>query len=284
MKNWLTLEPDRYKLMNKHYTPGRGGNNVECVVVHHNAGVLSIDQIWDVWQTRQASAHYQVQSDGQIGQLVNDWDTAWHAANQYTNQRSIGIEVSNSAGPNADWPITDTAIREAGRLIAAVCLNKNLGRPKSGDNVRYHREFTGTSCPYHLAPGGKYNKALIGEAQRFYDELAAGRVNPDGSARPASKHAQPAPRNEPVTVLTTKYFRDFLTGFIGPVISDVKDIRQQLTGGRNAGQYDGWSISQLVRNYQAKPGDNGTIPEMLAVIVTEVGMLRDDVDALKKGR
>ena len=102
MKNWLTLEPDRYKLMNKHYTPGRGGNKVECVVVHHNAGVLSIDQIWQVWQSRAASAHYQVQSDGVIGQLVNDWDTAWHAANQYTNQRSIGIEVANSAGPNAD--------------------------------------------------------------------------------------------------------------------------------------------------------------------------------------
>lgn len=284
MKNWLTLEPDRYKLMNKHYTPGRGGNNIECVVVHHNAGVLSIDQIWDVWQTRQASAHYQVQSDGQIGQLVNDWDTAWHAANQYTNQRSIGIEVSNSAGPNADWPITDTAIREAGRLIAAVCLNKNLGRPVSGGNVRYHREFTGTSCPYHLAPGGKYNKTLIDEAQRFYDELAAGRVNPDGSARPAPKHAQPAPRNEPVTVLTTKYFRDFLTGFIGPVISDVKDIRQQLTGGRNAGQYDGWSVSQLVRNYQSKPGDNGTIPEMLAVIITELGKLREDIDHIKENR
>ena len=161
MKNWLTLEPDRYKLMNKHYTPGRGGNKVECVVVHHNAGVLSIDQIWQVWQSRAASAHYQVQSDGVIGQLVNDWDTAWHAANQYTNQRSIGIEVANSAGPNADWPITDTAIREAGRLIAAVCLHYDLGRPVSGDNVRYHREFTGTSCPYHLAPGGKLSLIQI---------------------------------------------------------------------------------------------------------------------------
>lgn len=85
-------------------------------------------------------------------------------------------------------------------------------------------------------------------------------------------------------MLTTKYFRDFLTGFIGPVISDVKDIRQQLTGGRNAGQYDGWSVSQLVRNYQSKPGDNGTIPEMLAVIITELGKLREDIDHIKENR
>ena len=85
-------------------------------------------------------------------------------------------------------------------------------------------------------------------------------------------------------MLTTQYFKDFITGFIGPVISDVKDIRQQITGGRNAGEYDGWSVSQLVKNYQSKPGDTGTLPEMLAVIMTELGKLRDDIDEIKKGR
>lgn len=221
MKNWLTLQPDRVKLMNKHFTKGRGGNKIECVVVHHNAGVLSIDQIWQVWQSRPASAHYQVQSDGKIGQLVWDSDTAWHAANQYTNQRSIGIEVSNSAGPNADWPITDTAIREAGRLIAAVCLHYKLGRPVSGNNVRFHREFTNTSCPYHLAPGGKYHNALFAEAQRFYDELAAGRVNPDGT--PKKPAPAPAPKTEggPLMALTHEEQVELLT--------KVRDIHHELT-------------------------------------------------------
>ena len=60
MKNWETLEPDRVKLLNKHFTPGRGGKKIDKVVIHHNAGVLSIDQIWQVWQDRQASAHYQI--------------------------------------------------------------------------------------------------------------------------------------------------------------------------------------------------------------------------------
>lgn len=178
MKDWLTLQPDRVKLMQKHFTKGRNGNTIQYVVVHHNAGVLSIDQIWDVWQSRAASAHYQVTSSGEIGQLVWDRDTAWHAANAWMNQRSIGIEVSNSAGASQDWPITDTAIREAGRLIAAVCLFYKLGRPESGKNVRYHREFTGTGCPYHLAPGGKYNKALMDEARRFYDQLKNQKNNP----------------------------------------------------------------------------------------------------------
>ena len=221
--------------------------------------MLSIDQIWDVWQTRQASAHYQVQSDGTIGQLVNDWDTAWHAANQYTNQRSIGIEVSNSAGPGADWPITDTAIREAGRLIAALCLHYNLGRPVSGDNVRYHREFTSTSCPYHLAPGGKYNRALIGEAQRFYDELKRGKPAPAPALAPAKK-----PSGTSSSVMTTKFFTDFLTGYLGPQIDAIQDAWTQLRGpgGR------GWP--QLGKNAR---GQNLTL-------VDAVAALRKDVAAL----
>lgn len=59
-----------------------------------------------------------------------------------------------------------------------MCLYYKLGRPESGKNVRYHREFTTTGCPYHLAPGGKYNRALIGEAQRFYDHLKNQKNNP----------------------------------------------------------------------------------------------------------
>ena len=156
MKNWGTLEPDRVKLLNKHFTPGRGGKSIDKVVIHHNAGVLSIDQIWQVWQDRQASAHYQITTTGEIGQLVWDRDTAWHAANQHINQTSIGLEFSNSAGANADWPIADKTIEEGAHLVAAICKYYKLGRPQAGKNVRFHREFTGTSCPYHLAPGGKY--------------------------------------------------------------------------------------------------------------------------------
>ncbi|MBC3179756.1 N-acetylmuramoyl-L-alanine amidase [Corynebacterium lujinxingii] len=266
MKNWLTLEPDRVKLMNKHYTKGRGGNKVECVVVHHNAGVLSIDQIWQVWQTRAASAHYQVQSDGVIGQLVWDRDTAWHAANQYTNQRSIGIEVSNSAGPNAGWPITDTAIREAGRLIAAVCLYYGLGRPVSGDNVRYHREFTSTTCPYHLAPGGKYNAALIGEAQRFYDELKAKK-----NGTTTGRHAKKTPAGGSSVMLTAKYFTDFIKGFFGPQIDALQDVWTQLRGPSGGG----WP--QLGKN---KAGQNLTLVDAVAALRHDVADLTRKIDNL----
>lgn len=132
---------------------------------HHNAGILSIDQIWDVWQQRQASAHYQVDRFGMVGQLVWDSDTAWHAADTVRNQESIGIEHANSGGANLDWPISDATIEEGAHLAAALCLKHGLGRPVFGRNIRDHLETGATSCPFHLADGGKYHRKWMERAQ-----------------------------------------------------------------------------------------------------------------------
>lgn len=176
MKDWLALEPDEYCLLDKHFTPGRGGRRIRYIVRHHNAGMLSIKGIWQVWQDREASAHYQVDAGGRIGQLVHDWDTAWHAAHSVVNAESIGIEHANCGGGAAGWPISDATVREGAKLAAALCFHYQLGRPRFGVNIRDHREFTGTSCPHHLACGGRYHDRWMRIAQDFYDQLAAGTV------------------------------------------------------------------------------------------------------------
>ena len=244
MKDWFTLEPDVFRLMNKHYTRGRGGHKIDMVVIHHNAGVLSIDQIWQVWQTRQASAHYQVESGGRIGQLVYDRETAWHAANANINARSIGIEISNSAGAASDWPITDTAIVESGKLTAAVCWLYKLGRPVSGRNVRFHREFTSTSCPYHLAPGGKYHQRLMKAATDHYDWMVREKA---GQNTPA-----PTPKEGFLMALNDAEQRELL--------AKTRDIWDQLRGPGGKG----WP--QLGQNEQ---GDNLTPVDFLANLKKE---------------
>ena len=244
MKDWFTLEPDVFRLMNKHYTRGRGGHKIDMVVIHHNAGVLSIDQIWQVWQTRQASAHYQVESGGRIGQLVYDRETAWHAANANINARSIGIEISNSAGAASDWPITDTAIVESGKLTAAVCWLYKLGRPVSGRNVRFHREFTSTSCPYHLAPGGKYHQRLMKAATDHYDWMVREKA---GQNTPA-----PTPKEGFLMALSDAEQRELL--------AKTRDIWDQLRGPGGKG----WP--QLGQNEQ---GDNLTPVDFLANLKKE---------------
>lgn len=177
MKNWFAVEPDVTKIMNKHFTPGRGGAKIEYITRHHLAGILTTEQTWQVWQSRAASAHYVVENSGRVGQLVWDRDTAWSNANAHSNSRSIAIEHSNSGGEAAGWPINDTVIREGARLAGALCWFYKLGRPQFGKNIRDHREFGQTSCPYHLASGGKYHDMWMRIAQEHYDWMVA---NPNG--------------------------------------------------------------------------------------------------------
>lgn len=282
MKNWFTVEPDVVKLLNKHYTPGRGGAKIEFITRHHLAGILTTEQTWQVWQSRQASAHYVVENSGRIGQLVWDRDTAWANANAWANARTIAIEHSNSTG-SPSWSINDTVIREGARLAAALCWYYKLGRPVFGKNIRDHREFGQTSCPYHLANGGKYHNTWMRIAQEHYDWMVA---NPGG------KPAAPAPapeKEEEITVAEAdriiKELKEYLDIRVtNPVGGDTKDIRAQLTGSRDnhpgdlKKSYPGWDIKRLVESAREKGFTNLTLTEMCAVAI---GGSDDDLKAAR---
>lgn len=190
MKNWNTLQPDRVRLLTKHFTPGRGGRKIRHVTIHHMAMVGGLDECWNVWQQREASAHYTVNPTGGIGQTVYDNDTAWANANLVSNQETIAIEHSNSAGANQDWPISEKTREEGAHLVAAICVYYKLGRPVSGTNVRFHNSESGgiTSCPYHLRPGGKYHDAYMRRAQYWYDQMTKA-----APSKPAATAPKPAP-------------------------------------------------------------------------------------------
>lgn len=169
--DWNNCIADKTRLLTKHYNAGRSGASIQYIVVHHNAGVnLTVDDCWNIWQNRQASAHYQVQSDGLIGQLVNDWDTAWHAGDWNANCRSIGIEhANNCAGP---WTISDQALEAGAHLVAALCKLYGLGRPTWLGNVFPHKYFQATQCPGEIA--GSQNAQYMARAQAWYDAMVNG--------------------------------------------------------------------------------------------------------------
>lgn len=167
MKDWVTLEPDVTVLMNKHYSVGRAGHKVDKIVVHHNDGNLSTQGCWDVWQSRQASAHYQVEADGTIGQLVYDSDTAWHAGNWDANLTSIGIEhANNSRNP---YSVSGATLDNGAHLVAAVCVKFSLGEPRWLVNVFPHYHFRSTSCPGSLA--GSQHEEYMGRARFWYQQM-----------------------------------------------------------------------------------------------------------------
>lgn len=242
MKNWFTVEPDVVKLLNKHYTPGRGGQKIQYITRHHLAGVGTTEDVWNWWQTRQASAHYVVENSGRIGQLVWDRDTAWSNANSLSNQRSIAIEHSNAGG--AGYPINDTVIREGARLAAALCWFYKLGRPQFGKNIRDHREFSSTSCPHHLANGGKYHNTWMRIAQEHYDWMVA---NPGG--KPAAPAPAPIPEEGFLMALSDAEQRELLT--------KTREVWDQLRGPGGKG----WP--QLGTNDK---GQNLTVVDYLATL------------------
>ena len=181
MKNWNTLDADENRILNKHYTKGRSGRRINKVIIHHNAGNLTIKSIWDVWQTRPASAHYQVDSNGRVGQLVWDSDTAWHAGNWDANTTSIGIEHADiSSNP---WRISDACLEEGAHLTAAVCKYYGLGRPVWGKNVFGHKHFSSTECPASLA--GSQHVAYMARAQYWYDQMTGTAPKPPVAPKPA---------------------------------------------------------------------------------------------------
>ncbi|MDY5273730.1 MAG: N-acetylmuramoyl-L-alanine amidase [Arcanobacterium sp.] len=189
MKDWNNLQADQNLLMNKHYTPGRAGHSINTIVLHHNAGRLSIQECWNVWQTRQASAHYQVDVNGRIGQLVWDRDTAWHAGNWEANCTSIGIEHANNQVGNP-WTISDATLENGAHLVAALCRYYKLGRPQWGKNVFGHKNFAATGCPGEIA--GTQNTRYMARAQYWYDEMT-GKVPAPKPKAPTAPAPKPAP-------------------------------------------------------------------------------------------
>lgn len=180
MKNWNKLEADVNRILTRHFTSGRSGYKVNKVVVHYNAGNLTTEGCYSVWQTREASAHYQVEDNGRIGQLVWDSDTAWHAGDWVANCSSIGIEHANKS----NGTITEKCLDNGAHLVAAICKYYKLGRPQWLKNVFPHKYFQSTSCPGQIY--GSQKNAYIKRAQQWYDYMTGSGSKPSGSTGSSS--------------------------------------------------------------------------------------------------
>ena len=171
--DWNNVKADKDMILDTHYTHGRNGHSIDKIVVHHNAGDLTVEDCYRVWESREASAHYQVQSDGRIGQLVWDTDTAWHCGDFEQNCRSIGIEHADDS--SSPWHISDACLDAGAHLVAALCRYYGLGRPEWGKNFFGHSDFAPTECPGSLREGQPQHNAYVARAQAWYDAMEAGR-------------------------------------------------------------------------------------------------------------
>lgn len=134
------------------------------VTFHHNAGRLSHEGVLNVWKTRPASAHFDIDGKGAACQYVKVNEYAWAAGDGEGNRKSIHIEMANSA-VGGDWPVAPITWKAAARL-AGWLFAKVIGHAPTKENVFFHSRWRNTACagPYMKSV---YNK-LLSEVQKAY--------------------------------------------------------------------------------------------------------------------
>lgn len=138
--------------------------NKTSVTFHHNGGRLSLQGILDVWKTRPASAHFQSDIAGRLGQYVHVNEYAWATGNTYGNCYSISIEMADmTLAPT--WQIAEATWKSAARLAGWLFANVIKAAPTKS-NVFVHHHWKSTDCagPYI----DKIFNDLLAEVQSWY--------------------------------------------------------------------------------------------------------------------
>ena len=92
----------------------RAGTKIDAIVMHTTEGSYASAIATFKNPANQVSAHYVVDTNGAITQMVDLANRAWHAT--YYNSRSIGIEIVGFAGQPGTWNAQNVAAVE--RLVA----------------------------------------------------------------------------------------------------------------------------------------------------------------------
>ncbi len=101
--SWLSSPLVRRKVASPNFGPRRGKGRIDMIVLHYT-GCPSAESalLWMCSPDSQVSAHYLVDEDGEIIQLVDERARAWHAGvacwagERDINSCSIGIEIQNA--------------------------------------------------------------------------------------------------------------------------------------------------------------------------------------------
>ena len=157
---------------NKNFSSPSQRTATNLIVVHHMAGILTPTQCNNALKGRGGSIHYAIGNDGSIGWGIDEREVAWHAGNWPINQRSIGIETSNSS-LGGDWPVSDAAYNSLVKLVADIAKRNNMGTLVFQKNIGYHGLYASTACP------GPYLKSRF---QELID--AANKINGDQPTPP----------------------------------------------------------------------------------------------------
>lgn len=130
-----------------------GRSSYEFVVIHTMQGSYNGTKSWFQNTNSNVSSHYVIRSsDGEITQMVEHRNTAWHAG--CFNGRSIGLEHEGFIN-DASW-YTDAMYRESAKLTKWICDRHSI--PVNRNSIRGHVEIdSNCNSNGHTDPGSNWN-------------------------------------------------------------------------------------------------------------------------------
>lgn len=133
----------------KHWN-NRQGNKIDKIVIHHAASVITVEQLGQVFSSRNSSATYGIGSDGRVGQYVPEQYRPWTTSSWTIDKRAITIEVSNCE-TGGDWKVSDKVLEVLIELVADICRRNGIKKcsytgTKNGV-LQMHKWYANTACP-----------------------------------------------------------------------------------------------------------------------------------------
>lgn len=149
------MRPPIQQFPSPNYRKSTNKRKVSLVVIHATRTAKSGSPLeWLTLPSSQKSAHYLIDLDGTVYQLVDENNIAWHAGNSKwkgmetvshagnptVNPCSIGIELVNAN--DGIMPYPEEQIEACRNLVSAICKERNI----KSENVVGH---------YDVSPGRK---------------------------------------------------------------------------------------------------------------------------------
>lgn len=142
------------------------------VTLHHNGGTkLTHEQILNLWKSRPASAHFDVDAQGGVAQYVDVNEYAWAVGNTAGNQSTISIEMADIS---SNWEVAEVTLQSAARLAGWLFAHV-VGERPTQHNFFPHRHWSSTDCPGPHVLSAWDN--ILKAAQEAYDHFKGG-ANP----------------------------------------------------------------------------------------------------------
>lgn len=179
------------KLAKSHYWTSnyssRNGQKIKKIAIHHMAGNLTGKQCYNVWKTREASAHYAIDKSGNITQLVHESYRAWSLASSYWDSRAVAIECANSTG-SPTWQVSSATIKSLIKLVADIAYRNGIKKITYTGNFNgtliMHRWCCSTACPGpYLSKKFSY---IAKEADKLLQEKLKGKTSSSSSSSSSS--------------------------------------------------------------------------------------------------